>query len=224
MKKGMTTEGSGKTDAGELSWFRLVLQGLSFWLAYKSSRYRHYEWGESAIIAELAGLLVENLPKSLLPANSQAVVFECPYARLSQELTPAVVGRKTSADIAIGELDPRKKGVRRLVNPEIVLEVKRGRYESHVRGDIVRLAKVLRASKQRSCRAFIILVVQEGRPHGKWLKKGNDQLATHKKPYQIKTKDGHGEYWPRRAARAYSSNSGKALNWCCLLEVGPGTE
>lgn len=100
-----------------------ALMGICHWMGYRHQLYPHHPLTEGALVGELAGLLSAHLHTDL------AVVLEQPYSTFSGALTAPVRGRPPAADIVIGARSSiTQVGDRRLVSPNVVIEVKRSQH------------------------------------------------------------------------------------------------
>lgn len=108
-----------------------ALQGLSFWIGYRSLLH-YYPLTEGAIVSELCVLLQSTLP------SSYAIKSEYHYELLTGEPSTANTGRKPSADIVIGERPGRGE-----FTPLLVIEVKRLPGKGEVEKDIEKISKAM---------------------------------------------------------------------------------
>ncbi len=144
-----------------------ALQGLAHWMSYRRILYPHYDPVEGALVVELCGLLSRRLPKGW------GIAPEQPYKdmKVVSSSEKKAAGRKQSVDIAIGPLRDKQSDSteRRLVDPCIVLEIKRlyqskSKKKASYLKDIDRLARVL--ERNNDAQAFVVVTSYGTRPEG----------------------------------------------------------
>lgn len=212
------------TPRDDLRWMQPVLQGLSYWLAYKTNAYWQYAWGESAIVGELSTLMSANIRDSRLDRAAWSLVLECPYERFGSQAPTGGPGRKQSADIVVGKLDdkPWKNMGRRLADPAFVFEVKRLSKETDIKDDVLRLAKAISEDAKANWAAFVIVALQGNEPPVGWLDRTKSK-AVGNRSFFLDDDEMRAEYKVRMTAKTYLSTKRRARNWCCLLELRPAT-
>lgn len=172
-------------------WSNPLLQGLAFWLGYRTQLYRFYPLSEGAIVNEAASLIHGNLEDKF---NLECEVM---YKRLGVSKAG-----QTRADIVI------KKGKK----IDTVIEVKRASSSAtKIKNDLVRLAKVNNAKKLSRC--YLLLVSQGQIPQD--FVDANTGEASGIEIYG----DGYTAKVRRLCKASASFKKKEKANYACLIEV-----
>lgn len=171
-------------------WTESLLQGLAFWIGYKTQLYRDYPLTEGAIVGEAVSLL-----KGCLK-DDYKLECEIMYKKLKVDISS-----QERADLII-----KKNEV-----VDTVIEVKRANAQQRkITEDFERLARFQKNNIH--CRCFVLLVSQKYRPK-KYINENGNAITK-----LIKTKDYIAK--ARRACKAATSFKEKSsAHYSCLIEV-----
>jgi hypothetical protein len=136
-------------------WLQNSLQGITFWLGYRSAIYPNLGHTEAAIVAELHHLLHIKIGKR------DKLDCEITFGRLyvNREGVPETTKPKQRVDLVVSTRGARNGENRRAV--KFIIEVKKASAaHTRIQADLRRLAAIKKMSKQVRT---ILLVVSEGK-------------------------------------------------------------
>ena len=213
-------------------WADSALQGITYWIGWNHTKFRHWPLTEGAIVAELQRLIDASLEsnEALFPeVNAHNLVQLDPF--------PADI-KGCRYDMVVAKRKQQKK--ERWLRPATdelsqyataVIEVKRNPAFQELKKDIRKLANLAKYSKKTR---FFVVVTSEGKPFTKDLAVKVNNGDYHAKKTMCSLNDGDGtstaKYKVRRLCRALSTVSPIAnkrqggRHYACLIEVWPPSD
>ncbi len=189
-------------------WCEDTLQGLSYWIGYKRSFFRHQPYSEGALVAEACNLIQSKLSKS------EHLFCEVGYRYLLPPSSEAIKGKNyTRADLVITTSDVSSINKNIRSKTKAIIEVKRAKAGAGlINKDLKRLHDCL--SQNDDIRAFLIIVSEKHLPNRFVTEAG---VAVNGKK---KIPGSEGFHRVRRVCKAAGSfTRRKSVHYSCLIEL-----
>ena len=187
-------------------WADNLLQGLVFYIGYKSKMYWNYDIMEGTIADEMCVLLNANFHKG------EKALREVKYREIHQQENPDA----TRCDIVIAQPFNLNDEEQLTKNISAIIEIKRYKKDNDklIMNDLNRVLKAV--IENQAIRGFVIVVAQHRRPHNFV----NEEGSANRKKFNLDNDLGIAKV--RRVCKAATSYKKKeSASYACLIEVIP---